>query len=689
MKINSLLLWLTCSLAISPVALPAAELPAPALSSDFEAILRTGDVRQIREALDRGASPNARDEQGNTPLMLAAVYGEAGAVRLLLDRGAEVNAANAAGATALLHAAADHRKVSLLVARGADVNHRSEFGNTALMLAARAAKSHRTVELLLSRGADAKATNGWGSTALMAAAAAGDAASVRSLLQHGADPNAQPALSEGGFIFGGGRSALMWAAYRGDLTILRRLLDAGADVNGEGPVGTPLSQAAWGDKTEAAKLLIARGARVNQVAHRDGYTALHWAASTEGRDPGLVKLLLQNHADPNAGGGENIDAFVGTLQTPLMLAQHRGETAVVTALEEAGATNVSSSRAPTPAAVPPTHTLPAQVDLNTLRAAVAQAIAPLQRTSLESKASFVSHASHQDCTSCHQQHLPLAAIGAAKKIQAPVDSQAEHDLVSMMQQGELKNPELDWQPLFHPDPAQTKGYTLFGYAMDAVPADAYTDSWVHHLCAIQGPDGEWYNNLPRPPIQTGDIGATALAVHALQHYPLPGRKAEFTQRVEHARAWLWNARPENTEGRIYQLLGLAWSGVPARKLQTLAQALRAEQRADGGWAQLPKKDSDAYATSQAVFALCVAAGASSSDPSIERGRRFLLSTQLEDGTWHVRRRAFPFQPTMKSGFPHGRDSWISAAATSWAVLALGASAPAESPATVTRRAARR
>ena len=34
------------------------------------------------------------------------------------------------------------------------------------------------------------------------------------------------------------------------------------------------------------------------------------------------------------------------------------------------------------------------------------------------------------------------------------------------------------------------------------------------------------------------------------------------------------------------------------------------------------------------------------------------------------RRAFPFQPTTHSGFPHHRDSWISAAATSWSVLAL-------------------
>src|SRR5262249_54484663 len=63
------------------------------------------------------------------------------------------------------------------------------------------------------------------------------------------------------------------------------------------------------------------------------------------------------------------------------------------------------------------------------------------------------------------------------------------------------------------------------------------------------------------------------------------------------------------------------------------------------------------------------------DPASQRGLRFLLSSQEDDGTWHVARRAFPFQPTMASGFPHHRDSWISAAATSWAVLALTRVAP--------------
>ena len=169
---------------------------------------------------------------------------------------------------------------------------------------------------------------------------------------------------------------------------------------------------------------------------------------------------------------------------------------------------------------------------------------------------------------------------------------------------------------------------------------------------------------------TGDIGATALAVHALQRYPLPGRKTDFAKQVERARHWLRTVKPQNTEGRIYQILGLAWAGEPLARLQPLAKTLLAEQHADGGWSQLAGTRSDAYATGQAMYALRIGAALAGADPAIERGRRFLLETQLENGTWHVRRRAFPFQPTMNSGFPHGRDSWISAAATSWAVMAL-------------------
>ena len=650
------------------LATQAAAVESPSLDPDYRAVLRSGDVHTLRQPLDHGASPNARDAAGNTPLMHAAVYGDLPSLRLLIERGADVNATNAAGATALMRAAFDSEKIRLLLKHGADVRARSALGNTALMLAARPWNSHRAVDLLLSRGADAKATNRFGATALMAAAAGGDRKSVRLLIQHGAEVNAQPGTGHGDFILGGGRSALMWAAYRGDVAILKLLIDAGADVNAEGAMGTPLSQAAWANHTAAARRLIERGARVNQTAQMDGYTPLHWAASTEERDTALVKLLLDHGADPNRGGGENVEAFMGTPQTPLMLARRRGETPILAALSTAGAVNATPDRVPVKA--PASRVLPAKLDPAALRSAISQAVAPLQVTSIESKQAFVRQASRQDCVSCHQQFLPMAAIGLAKKRRAQVDADTEQQLVKIVSQGELKNAETDWQALFHPEPVHTKGYELFGYAAEDLPADEYTDSWVHHLSVIQGKDGRWFNNLPRPPLQTGDIGATALAVHALQRYPLPGRRADFAKQIGRARQWLWGVKPENNEGRVYQLLGLAWAGESARKLQPLAKALLAEQRADGGWSQLPGTKSDAYATGQAVYALRVGAGIGTSDPAIDRGLRFLLATQLEDGTWYVRRRAFPFQPTMNSGFPHGRDSWISAAATSWAVLAL-------------------
>ena len=95
----------------------------------------------------------------------------------------------------------------------------------------------------------------------------------------------------------------------------------------------------------------------------------------------------------------------------------------------------------------------------------------------------------------------------------------------------------------------------------------------------------------------------------------------------------------------------------------------AAQRGDGGWAQTQYLDSDAYATGQSLYALQVA-GISPQNPVYKRGTAYLLSTQLEGGSWHVTSRSPKFQPYFESGFPHKDDQWISAAATAWAVVAL-------------------
>jgi hypothetical protein len=98
----------------------------------------------------------------------------------------------------------------------------------------------------------------------------------------------------------------------------------------------------------------------------------------------------------------------------------------------------------------------------------------------------------------------------------------------------------------------------------------------------------------------------------------------------------------------------------------------ADQRTDGGWAQLPTLSSDAYATGQALVALRESGAITANDPAYKRGAQFLLDTQFADGSWYVKTRALPIQPYFETGFPFGHDQFISAAATNWATQALTA-----------------
>jgi hypothetical protein len=68
-------------------------------------------------------------------------------------------------------------------------------------------------------------------------------------------------------------------------------------------------------------------------------------------------------------------------------------------------------------------------------------------------------------------------------------------------------------------------------------------------------------------------------------------------------------------------------------------------------------------TGKALYALRVS-GQSAKRRVYDKDVSYLLRTQLDDGTWFVRSRAFGFQPYSESGFPHGVDQFISASATS-------------------------
>ncbi len=126
-----------------------------------------------------------------------------------------------------------------------------------------------------------------------------------------------------------------------------------------------------------------------------------------------------------------------------------------------------------------------------------------------------------------------------------------------------------------------------------------------------------------------------------------------------------------TQERAFKLLGLKWSNAAPAAIVAAEHALAALQREDGGWSQLPTLPSDAYATGIALFAL-YEAGVPVKARVYQAGLRYLLSTQAADGTWHVKSRSLAFQPYFESGYPYGRDQWMSAAGAAYATLAIAA-----------------
>ena len=650
---------------------PAAK-PIPA---ELVTAIRNGDEAAICKLLENDADVSARDAEGNTPLILASFYAGPECVDLLIKKGADVNAANKAGVTALIRAATSYENAKLLLAAGAKVRVRTaDLGNTPLILAARPAGNSATVKLLLEHGGDVKEVNAAGASPLMAAAASGDVESAQLLLDKGADPNYFPEFKgPTDPLASGSRTALMWAAYHNDLPMMRLLLEHAADVNQVIAFGTALSHACWHDSLEAAELLIAKGAKVDARDPFAGYTPLHWAASNESPRADLVKLLLAKGADPNAEGGQPIGAFLAVPQTPRLLAEKRGRTAIVEALIAAGA----KEPPPVEKIAAARHALPEKLDDATLINAAERALAVLQTTADKSRESYLQHVSNQDCTSCHQHYLPMMAVGHARNRSVRFDREAAKKQLALFDQ--VKNlffsREYIAQTVFHPEPAYGIGYEAFGLLAEKLPPSTATDVRIHHLLIVQAADGRWFSNLPRPPIQSGDVGATALAIQAIKRYCWPGQKQKFEAGIERARQWLWKAKVETNEDAVFQLLGLHWAGEPAEKLGDLARSLLQKQRKDGGWAQLPTLESDPYATGEVLYALAQAVKLPANDAAWQRGLRFLLETQQDDGTWHIARRAFPFQPTMSSGFPYHRDSWISATATSWAVIAMTQALP--------------
>ena len=316
--------------------------------------------------------------------------------------------------------------------------------------------------------------------------------------------------------------------------------------------------------------------------------------------------------------------------------------------------------------------------------AVAKSLPLLQK----GDAGFREHIGNA-CYSCHNQSLPSMAFAIARQHGFTLNRQQTadrikqvHGMFDMLRPVMVKaqtNPatdrELDQVTV---DPSLSVGYALAGLAADDCKPDAATEAATRYLMRKQLPDGRWPVLTARPPLESSEFTATALAIRAMQTYAPKSCGLEVARRMALARTWLLSAYPKTTEDKAFRLYGLCWTGAAPKDIKTAVDCLLILQQDDGGWGQLPRTPSDAYATGQALMALSQAGGISVKDSVYTRGAFFLFATQREDGSWLVNKRANPVQAFFDSGFPHDKSQFVSMAATSWATMALALMVPATS-----------
>jgi ankyrin repeat protein len=285
----------------------------------FDAV-KSNNIKEAKLLLDKGANPNAYDDDSDNVLINATLFASADCMKLLLQNKANPRLKNKYGETPLMLCTTDLDKMKLLLNYGANINDTSQSGNNALMIACIAGSSYTNVKWLIDNGANVKAKRWGGETALMRAVQYCDTMTIHLLLSKGFDIDAHP----------WGNTPLMYAARSANWQAIFCLLNNGADANIPDPNNTTiLLWAAEQNNLEAVKVLVKKTKNINTVDSITGMTPLIWAAYNEHDNPQIIQTLLDN------GALINIKDKHG--ETALSWAMKKGNTATVALLKQAGA----------------------------------------------------------------------------------------------------------------------------------------------------------------------------------------------------------------------------------------------------------------------------------------------------------------------------------------------------------------
>ena len=320
--------------------------------SMFHHAARGGDTDIISLIHTHLPNIDSKTVEGDTPLMVATLWGKLHAVKWFLEKGATVACENNVGWNTLHYAAqgGDTDIISLIHTHLPNIESKTGEGYTPLMVAALCGKLH-AVKWFLEKGATVACEDKSGWNMLHLAAEGGDTDIISLIHTH--LPNIDSKTGEGD-------TPLMLAASCGKLHAVKWFLEKGATVACENNVGwntlhcaaqggdtdiislihthlpniesktsngfTPLMAAAFRGKSHAVKWFLEKGATVTSVVSH-GWNILHCAAQSG--DPDTIDLILTHLTD--------IESKTVHGETPLIIAVRLGKLQGVKCLLERGA----------------------------------------------------------------------------------------------------------------------------------------------------------------------------------------------------------------------------------------------------------------------------------------------------------------------------------------------------------------
>ncbi|EGX53860.1 hypothetical protein AOL_s00004g519 [Orbilia oligospora ATCC 24927] len=263
-----------------------------------------------------GANIDSVDRQGRTPLVHAILNKQEPVANLLLRAGAQTNLKDCIGGTPLHYAicSGQNNLVAQMLKKGGKVGLENDTRKELFFSAARS-DDNDIIELLLEEGEiDPNERDSNGNTVLLLAVRNGSKKLVQLLLHRGAGPSVEIQNSDFSTPLG-------LAMEHGYKEIAELLLDTDANFDIKHRGSTPLIMAAKRSNREMVKLLLDRGANPN-AKEGHGWTPLIVVAqiqiqrggyhgdapliiATEQLNVEMVKLLLDNGANPNTKGGYN------------------------------------------------------------------------------------------------------------------------------------------------------------------------------------------------------------------------------------------------------------------------------------------------------------------------------------------------------------------------------------------------